>query len=52
LTLWVLVYLCKGLPETVEVFRHERDAKKERDKIAANMSIDEDDLIIFECELQ
>ena len=49
--LWVLVYLCKGLPETVEAFRYERDAKKERDKIAAKMS-DEDDLVIFECELK
>ncbi len=51
MTLWVLVYLCKGLPETVEVFRYERDAKKERDKISAKMS-DEDDLVIFECELK
>lgn len=49
--LWVLIYLCKGLPETVEVFRYERDAKKERNKIATKMS-DEDDLIIFECELK
>ena len=48
---WVLVYLCKGLPETVEVFRYERDAKKERDKTATKMS-EEDDLIIFECKLQ
>lgn len=51
MTLWVLVDLCKGLPETVEVFRHEGAAKKERNEIAAKMS-DEDDLIIFECELQ
>ncbi len=49
--LWVLLYLCKGLPETVEVFRDERDAKKERNKIAIKMS-DEDDLIIFECGLK
>jgi len=51
LIVWVLVYLCKGLPEKVEVFRYERDAKKERNKIAIKMS-DEDDLIIFECELK
>lgn len=49
--LWVLVYLCKGLPETVEVYSREESAQKERDKIAAKMS-DEDDLVIFECELK
>ena len=48
---WALVYLCKGLPEKVKVFRYERDAKKERNKIAIKMS-DEDDLIIFECKLK
>ena len=48
---WVLLYLCKRLPEEVQVFIYERDAKKERNKIATKMS-DEDDLIIFECELK
>jgi len=51
MNVWVLVYLCNKLPETAEVFSWEVDAEKKRNKIATKMS-DEDDLIIFECELK
>ena len=47
---WVLLYLSKRLPDEVQVFRYERNAKKERNKIAIKMS--DDDLIIFECGLK
>ena len=51
MTIWILVFLQKGIPEIVRAFKHETDAKKERFVTATSM-IDEDDLIIFECELE
>ena len=51
MNVWILVHLCNGPPETVEVFSWEVDAEKKRNKIAPKIS-DADDLIIFECQLQ